>query len=184
MGGLPAATLPACNGSRTGLRSPLRIGLAWAGNPAQANDRRRSIPPEALAPLLRTEGITFVNLQVGPRASETGLTDLSAELPDFAATAAVIATLDLVIAVDSAVAHLAGALGAPVWVLLAYAPDWRWLLGREDSPWYASATLFRQATPGDWDGVIARVRTALGRFGVPDPENRGTARRPRFAPGH
>lgn len=138
-----------------------RVGVAWAGNPAQANDRRRSIPAPALAPLLALPGVSFVNLQVGARAKEAGLPDLSHRLTDYAETAALIATLDLVIAVDSSVAHLAGALGAPVWVLLAHVPDWRWLLGRDDSPWYSSARLFRQQAPGDWNGVIRRVGEAL-----------------------
>ncbi len=143
--------------------SGFRVGIAWAGNPAQANDRRRSVPVAALAPLLAVPGVDFINLQVGARAGEAGLPDLSAQLTDFAETAALIGTLDLVIAVDSAVAHLSGALGAPVWVLLAHVPDWRWLLGREDSPWYSSARLFRQETPGDWDGVIRRVAGALAQ---------------------
>ena len=143
--------------------SSLRVGIAWAGNPPQANDRRRSLPADALAPLLAVPGVEFVNLQVGARAREAGLPDLSARLPDFAETAALIATLDLVIGVDSAVAHLAGALGAPVWVLLAHVPDWHWLMGRDDSPWYSSARLFRQDTQGDWDGAIRRVAEALGQ---------------------
>ncbi len=169
----------------------LRIGIAWAGNPAHANDRRRSLPSLAvcslLAPLLAISGVTFVNLQVGRRAKEAGLPDGSAALPDFRATAALVASLDLVISVDSAVAHLAGALGVPVWILLPHAPDWRWLLGREDSPWYASARLFRQAEAGDWGGVIARVIAALKAARPPgagsDRGTPGTARIPRFAPG-
>src|SRR5204863_2880742 len=87
--------------------------------------------------------------------------DLSDQLGDFSDTAAVIANLDLVIAVDTAVVHLAGALGRPVWAMLPFAPDWRWMLDREDSPWYPSLRLFRQARPGDWDSVLVRVRSAL-----------------------
>ena len=156
-GYLRAATLPRCS------EPSIRVGIAWAGNPALANDRWRSIPGQALAPLLAVSGITFVNLQVGDRAGEAGLPDLSAQLTDYAETGALIGTLDLVIAVDSSVAHLAGALGAPVWVLLAHVPDWRWLLGRDDSPWYSSARLFRQEAPGDWAGVIERVADALAQ---------------------
>ena len=144
-------------------KTGFRVGIAWAGNPAHANDRRRSIPVPALAPLLASPGVDFVNLQVGTRAGEAGLPDLSAQLTDFAETAALIGTLDLVIAVDSAVAHLAGALAAPVWVMLAHVPDWRWRLHRNDSPWYASARLFRQDAPGDWDGPIQRVADALAQ---------------------
>jgi Flp pilus assembly protein TadD len=138
-----------------------RIGIAWAGNPAQANDRRRSVPAAALGPLLAMPGVSFVNLQVGERGGDTSLHDLSAILVDYAETAALIANLDLVITVDSSVAHLAGALGCPVWVLLAHAADWRWLQHRDDSPWYTSARLFRQTAPGDWDGVKNGVIAAL-----------------------
>jgi tetratricopeptide (TPR) repeat protein len=142
----------------------LRIGLVWAGNPAHSNDRRRSAPLAALAPLFAAAPGAFVSLQVGPGAAEAarfGLVDNAAALTDFAETAALVAGLDLVITVDTAVAHLAGALGVPTWVMLPYAPDWRWLLHREDSPWYRSLRLFRQNQPGDWPGVIARVAAAL-----------------------
>jgi hypothetical protein len=142
---------------------PFRVGIAWAGNPAQANDRRRSMPGAALAPLLALPGVQFVNLQVGARAGEIGLPDLSPRLTDFAETAALIATLDLVVTVDTSIAHLAGALGVPVWAMLAHVPDWRWLLNRDDSPWYASARLFRQDRAGDWDAVVRRVTEALDR---------------------
>ena len=139
----------------------LRIGIAWAGNPAQANDRRRSVPAVALAPLLAMPGVSFVNLQMVERGGETPLHNLSAAPVDYAEMAALIANLELVITVDSSVAHLAGAMGWPVWVLLAHAADWRWLLHRDNSPWYTSARLFRQSAPGDWDGVINRVIAAL-----------------------
>jgi tetratricopeptide (TPR) repeat protein len=140
-----------------------RIGLVWAGNPLHSNDARRSCPWSALAPLIRAQD-EFVSLQVGPNAVEAkrlGLADLSPDLTDFAETAAVLAGCDLLITVDTAVAHCAGALGKPVWLLLPHAPDWRWLLGRADSPWYASMRLFRQPKPGDWDGVVAEVAAAL-----------------------
>jgi len=134
-----------------------RVGLAWAGNPAQANDRRRSVPAAALAPLLAIPGIEFVNLQVGARARDLPLPDHCERLTDFGKTAALLETLDLVIAADTAVVHLAGAMGVPTWAMLAHVPDWRWLMGREDSPWYASMRLFRQDRPGDWAGVVTRI---------------------------
>jgi hypothetical protein len=142
-----------------------RIGLAWAGNPAHRNDRRRSVPTAALAPLAALQGVDWVNLQLGARGAELAIMHRMpappARIGDFADTAALIETLDLVIAADTAVAHLAGAMGKPVWLLLPHAPDWRWMLGRDDSPWYASARLFRQERPGDWAGVVARVAAAL-----------------------
>ncbi len=146
-----------------------RIGLAWAGNPEHHNDARRSIPTRALAPLVALEGIEWVNLQRGARGPELTIMHRlpapSARITDFADTAALVDTLDLVIAVDTSVAHLAGAMGTPVWVLLPHAPDWRWMLHREDTPWYSSARLFRQRRAGDWDEVIARVAAALDQGG-------------------
>ncbi len=143
----------------------LRVGIAWAGNPAHHNDRRRSLPVTALAPIVGAGARMLVSLQVGPQAPDIskvfGLKDFSHQLTDFAATAALIAGLDLVITVDTAVAHLAGALGIPTWLMLAHAPDWRWMLNRDDSPWYSSMRLFRQERPGDWAGVVERVATAL-----------------------
>ena len=136
--------------------------MAWAGNPAHSNDRRRSLPPEAVARLLAALGCaSTVNLQVGPRAGEAGLPDFSPLLTDYAETAALVANLDLVLTVDTSVAHVAGALGVPCWVMLPFAPDWRWMLGRDDTPWYASLRLFRQPRPGDWDAVIDAVAAAL-----------------------
>ncbi len=138
------------------------VGLVFAGNPLHANDRRRSLPADMVARLVRTPGVRFVNLQVGARSGEIAdVADLSGLLPDYAETAALVRSLDLVIAVDTSVAHLAGALGVPVWLLLPHAPDWRWLMEREDSPWYRSVRLFRQDRPGDWNGVVERVRRAL-----------------------
>ncbi|HYD64541.1 tetratricopeptide repeat protein [Azospirillum sp.] len=148
-----------------------RVGLVWAGRPTHPNDHNRSLTLSALAPLGRVPGVVFVSLQKGPAADQTrlpppgmALWDAGSELADFADTAAVLATLDLVITVDTAVAHLAGAMGVPTWVLLPVAPDWRWLLGRDDSPWYPSLRLYRQTAWGDWPGVVARVRDDLGRF--------------------
>ncbi|WP_428486004.1 tetratricopeptide repeat protein [Rhodopila sp.] len=138
-----------------------KVGVAFAGNPAHGNDRRRSIPLDQVVPLPALPGLTFVNLQHGPAAAGLGLPDLTAHLTDYSETAALMECLDLVVSVDTSIAHLAGALGKPVWVLLAAAPDWRWLLGREDSPWYASARLLRQERPGDWRGVLAEVMRDL-----------------------
>jgi hypothetical protein len=145
----------------------LKIGLAWAGNPAMQNDRHRSIPLEFLRPLLAHAGATFYSLQVkqgqasGPEPVESRLADLSPYIRDYADTAALAGQLDLVISVDTSVAHLAGALGRPVWLLLSYAPDWRWLLGRADSPWYPTMRLFRQPRPGDWTAVVRQVEREL-----------------------
>ena len=140
-----------------------RVGLVWAGNPENSLDWRRSVPLPLLTPLASIEGLRLVSLQVPPpetdRAAmtEMRLADVSAELSDFQETASVIANLDLVVSVDSAVAHLAAAMGVPAWVLVYQPADWRWLLGREDSPWYPSVRLFRQDMPGDWTGPVARL---------------------------
>ena len=144
-----------------------RIGLVWSGSTLHNNDANRSIPLAMLAPLLES-GDFWISLQKEVRKADepilqaTGLLDASGELGDFADTAALIAALDLVIAVDTSVAHLAGALGKPTWLMLPFAADFRWLLKREDSPWYPNMRLFRQQRPGDWHGVIARVSAALG----------------------
>jgi hypothetical protein len=147
-----------------------RIALAWSGNPAHANDRNRSIPLARLQPLWSLVGPSFISVQrdvregdAGVLAGATRLVHLGGELSDFADTAAVLALADLVISVDSAVAHLAGAMGRPVSILLPFSPDWRWMLAREDSPWYPTVRLFRQPAIGDWESVVARVREELGR---------------------
>jgi tetratricopeptide (TPR) repeat protein len=145
----------------------LKVGLVWAGSANHINDARRSVKLERLKPLFDIPGVTFVSLQVGPRSADLAALpsgaslDLSAELSDFAETAGAILNLDLVIAVDTSAAHLSGALGKPAWVMLPFSPDWRWLLGRDDNPWYPSLRLYRQRAPADWDGVIARVGTDL-----------------------
>ena len=148
-------------------RAP-RVGLVWSGDARHKNDGRRSMAFETLAPLVALPGIDFISLQKGAREADAqalrrcgNVIDIATELEDFADTAAVISLLDLVITVDTSVAHLAGSLGKPVWILLPVAVDWRWLLDREDSPWYPTARLFRQASAGDWPGVIARVRQEL-----------------------
>ena len=153
------------------LPSGLRVGLVWAGNPLHSNDRRRSLPASALAPVVAAGRTALVSLQTGPRARDVaklfGVADYSGRLTDWGETAAVISSMDLVIAVDTAVAHLAGALGIPVWLMLPHAPDWRWMLGRDDSPWYAGMRLFRQDRPGDWAGVTERVAAALAGIATP-----------------
>lgn len=152
----------------------LRIGLCWAGDPrpdqpeANAVDRRRSLPLRAFAPLASVRGVTFVSLQKGTPAAQAtapppglSLHDWTGALEDFADTAALIAGLDLVITADTSVAHLAGALGRPVWVLNRFDACWRWLMDRADSPWYPTARLFHQPRPGDWASVTSDVASAL-----------------------
>jgi Flp pilus assembly protein TadD len=148
----------------------LKVGLVWAGASMNQNDRNRSLPLALLAPLARVPGVGFYSLQKGEPARQAknppggmSLIDWTEELDDFADTAALIANLDLVISVDTAAAHLAGALGRPTWVLLPAVADWRWLLGREDSPWYPTMRLFRQTTPGQWEDVFRHVADALQR---------------------
>jgi hypothetical protein len=145
-----------------------RIGIVWAGRPTHNNDFNRSMSLSAFAPIAALDGISLVSLQKGPVQSAIAdyfdrapLLNLGAEIADFVDTMAIIETLDLVVTVDTAVAHLAGAMGKPVWILLSYAPDWRWLLERSDSPWYPTARLFRQPRPGDWGSVARRVGEAL-----------------------
>jgi tetratricopeptide (TPR) repeat protein len=154
----------------------LRVGLVWAGNPQHQNDRQRSIALSRLAPLAKfADRVAFYGLQKGEAARqrtdipELNLIDLSDELNDFVDTAAVISCLDLLISVDTAVAHLAGALGKPAWTLLAFASDWRWMLDRTDSPWYPTMRLFRQRTAGDWEEPVAQVIAALGNLLDPKP---------------
>lgn len=154
----------------------LRAGLVWAGNPLHRNDRNRSLHLDDLAALAGLPEWAFFSLQKGPLAKEAAcpphglvLVDLGPELPDFAHTAAVMMNLDLVITVDTAAAHLAGALGRPVWTLLPFAPDWRWLCERIDSPWYPSMRLFRQPVRGAWGPVAEAVRNALLELGREHP---------------
>ena len=154
--------------ARLGPRNRPRIGIAWSGSPIHDNDRTRSIGLRAFLPLLAGVDATFISLHRDVRAVDTALlaerSDIlhfGEQLKDYADTAALISNLDLVVAVDTSVAHLAGALAKPVWILLPFMPDWRWLLDREDSPWYPTARLFRQDATRAWDGVIQRVRVAL-----------------------
>jgi len=144
-----------------------RIGLVWSGNPLHKNDSNRSISLRKLLPLLGIDA-TFVSLQKDVRPDDAALLrerkdilHFGEELKDFSDTAALISHLDLVISVDTSVAHLAGALGKPVWVLLPFIPDWRWLLDREDSPWYPNVRLFRQSERDDWASVLAKIEQEL-----------------------
>ncbi len=141
-----------------------RVGLVWAGAAGTDYDARRSLPLTALEPLLRVGGVRFVSLQVGAAVADPRLLDIAPDLSDFADTAAAIAALDLVIAVDTAVAHLAGGLGRPTWLLNRFDSCWRWLAGRADSPWYPSLRIFQQAAPGDWAGVVDAAAAALSSW--------------------
>lgn len=158
--------------ARLGAVEGRSVGLVWKGNPRFENDSERSLPSlSTLAPLAGVPGLRFFSLQKGAGEDEAAappfpLTDLATEIGDFADTAAIVANLDLVIAVDTAVAHLAGALGKPCWVMLPdYKTDWRWLDGRADTPWYPGVVrLFRQPPGGGWSPVIDAVAAALGTF--------------------
>ena len=148
-----------------------KIGIVWQGNPGHKRDRQRSVSLMQFAPLARVAQVCLFSLQKGPGteqlqevAERFAVTDLGSRFENFADTAAVLMQLDLVITVDTAVAHCAGALGIPVWVVLPFAPDWRWLLERNDSPWYPTMRLFRQKQPGDWDEVFGRIREEVKKL--------------------
>ncbi len=164
----PYLSVPEGAGGDLPIGPGFSVGLVWAGSPTPRNNLKRTMPLETLRDVVATEGCRFYSLQVGPRRDDlaghpwaAGIVDLAPCLRDFADTAAAIDRLDLVISVDTAVAHLAGALGKPCWTLLPFVPDWRWLLDRDDSPWYPTMRLFRQRSIGDWDDVVARVKAAL-----------------------
>jgi Tfp pilus assembly protein PilF len=153
---------------RIGPETRLRVGLVWAGSPGHKKDRIRSVPVTSLAPLLEIPDVCFYSFQVGPRSADCGclapygpLSDLSPFLTDFHETAAALAPMDLLISVDTSVAHLGGALGVETWVLLPAVADWRWMTGRADSPWYPGMRLFRQTARGDWPPVLEQVREQL-----------------------
>lgn len=150
----------------------LRIGIAWAGNPRYKADQQRSIKLETLLPLLRTPGMHWISLQKGEPAGQ--LADLPAGVcvfdgssldRDLADTAAIVASLDLIVTTDTCIAHLAGAMAKPVWIMLSHLADWRWMQDGETTPWYPTARLIRQTAPGDWDSVLARIITELRSFG-------------------
>ena len=154
---------------RLGARRTLRVGLAWSGDPRLADDRRRSIPLALFAPLLERP-VQFVCLSKFVRDGDMqqiralGIEHYGDELTDFAETAALASLMDVVISVDTSIAHLAGALGLPLWLLIPDPPEYRWMLKRDDSPWYPTARLFRQRRRGDWPEVIGRVVSALGEL--------------------
>ncbi len=164
---------------------PMKIGIAWAGHVGHRGNSKRSTSLFTWAPLAGIRGVTFFSLQLGEAAVEAhnspsgmDLFDLTDFIGDFADTAAFISLLDLVISVDTGVAHLAGAMGRPVWTLLPFTPDWRWLLGRKNSPWYPTMRLFRQRVPGDWKGVFEEVASTLREIsesGIPLFLSGGTA---------
>jgi len=148
-----------------------RVALSWAGHARHANDRNRSMDLELLAPLFALDGVSFVSIQRELRdkdaavlARHPNVRHLGADLADMADTAAVVTLVDLTLAVDTSVAHLAGAMGRPLWVMLPFAPDWRWTVSGENSPWYPQARLLRQPATGDWTSVLATLRDALAEF--------------------
>ncbi len=167
--GQPPYLTPPDDGPRVDSKAgALRVGLVWAGKPSHRNDRNRSLSLADLAPLFEVPGASFHSLQFGDPAETVSplgfaalIEDLRPRIRDFADSAALVASLDLIVTADTALAHLAGALARPVWTLLPFVPDWRWQTERDDSPWYPTMRLFRQTRPGDWDGVIARVGAAL-----------------------
>lgn len=174
----PPPELVASWAERLGPRRRPRVGLAWAGNPrphdpnSNALDRRRSLSFAAMVPVLGVPGIDFVSLQMGDAAVQAGtaiaagrLRDPMAAVTDYADTAAIMANLDLVISVDTSVVHVAAAIGRPVWMLSRFDGCWRWLRGRDDSPWYPTLRLYRQEEPGAWDPVVARVARDLAAYG-------------------
>ena len=151
--------------------SKLKVGLSWAGRPEHKNDLNRSFLFDTFTPIAQFDNIIFYSLQKGKGSEQAQsppdrmkFIDYTDEIHDFSDTAALIMNLDLVISADTAVVHLAGALGTPVWTLLPFAPDWRWMLNREDSPWYPTMSLFRQPAPGDWKSVIENVAAALAEM--------------------
>jgi hypothetical protein len=170
----------------------LKVGLAWAGNPANKLNRFRTMPLSTLSSLAGIENICFFSLQKGEGAEQAKnppkgmkLVDLTDELKDFADTAALISNLDMVISVDTVVVHLAGALAKPVWTMLPFVPDWRWLLNRDDSPWYPTMRLFRQPQMGDWESVVKRTVTELRKLlpSRPAPRQAPLGSEPLFEPG-
>ena len=159
------------NGRESGSRGDrLKVGLVWSGNPTHDDDQIRSINPEGLTDLISIEGVEFHSLQAPVRPEHQAIVaqwprwvDRTCSMTNFRATAEYLEGLDLVIAVDTAVAHLAGALGKPVWLLVQDSPDWRWLLNRADSPWYPTLRVFRQSHRGDWSPVLEQVVAELHR---------------------
>jgi ADP-heptose:LPS heptosyltransferase len=165
---------------RLGSHDRLRVGLVWSGNPRHLDDHNRSIPLSAISDLLELDA-HFISLQKDPKPDDsavlrelTDITDPTGHLTDFVETAALIACLDLVITVDTSVAHLAAAQGCPTWTLLSYTPDYRWLLDRGDTPWYPTMRLFRQSETREYASVIARVKNTLSARVARWRQDRGT----------
>jgi tetratricopeptide (TPR) repeat protein len=152
---------------RLGPTRTQRVGLAWTGNPVQADNRRRAMPPGVLQPILDVPGVTFVSLQIGPRdplpppLASAGVLDLRAHITDFSDSAALMAELDLIITTDTSTPNLAGALHLPAWLMLSFVPDWRWGFDGPQTPWYPTLRLFRQPQAGDWETVVEQVAAAL-----------------------
>jgi Flp pilus assembly protein TadD len=158
-------------GAFAGAVKKLKVGMSWAGNPKHTHDRNRSMRLVELLPLAQVPGVEFYALQKGPAGAQAAamagrwpIVDYTNRLADFADTAAMLSHLDMVITVDTAVAHLAGAMGKPVWVMLPLVAEWRWMVGREDSPWYPTMRLFRQSALGRWGDVVERVAGELQRL--------------------
>jgi hypothetical protein len=167
----PDATKVTAWAARLADEHRLKIGLVWAGSPLHTNDHYRSVQFDAFVPLAAIPGIVFISLQKGPPSNQAQpapagmeIIDYTADLHDFADTAALIANLDLVISVDTAIVHLAGALARPVWTLLSLSSDWRWMLNRADTLWYPTMRLFRQSTLSDWTGPIHQMTDALWQW--------------------
>jgi Flp pilus assembly protein TadD len=153
--------------ARLGERHGPRIAIVWAGAAGHLNDHNRSLPFKRLVPLFDAPGAEWFSLQVGPPSAQltgSNIRDLAPFLSDYAETAAALQQMDLVITADTSVAHLAGSLGLPAWVLIPFAPDWRWMRDRNDSPWYPSMKLYRQSAAGDWNTVLRNVRTDLNAW--------------------
>ena len=151
---------------RLGEKTGLRVGVVWSGNPDHRNDKNRSIPPEELSPLSSVEGVSLYSFQVGPSADQFtkiggSVTDLSEYFTDYVQTAGALSQMDMLISVDTSVVHLAGAMGIATWVLIPKVPDWRWMLDRDDNPWYPKAKVYRQKDFGDWAPVIERLKVDL-----------------------
>jgi Flp pilus assembly protein TadD len=161
-------------GERLGPKEKFRIGIVWAGNPILKTDRDRSMDPSHFLPLTEIPRVSVYSLQFGKDGEADKIfgarvTDIGPDLTPFTEAAAAIMNLDLVVTVDTSLAHLAGALGCPVWTLLPFIPDWRWMLDRDDSPWYPTMRLFRQEKRGEWEGVIERVAAKLADLAKASP---------------
>ncbi len=149
-----------------GMESGFKVGIVWQGSPSHKRDRQRSVPLASFAPLAAVPGVRLYSLQVGAGTEQLSkcpfsITLLGERFKDFGDTAAALRAMDLIVAVDTSVSHLAGGMGVPVWVALAFSPDWRWMFDREDSPWYPTMRLFRQRTPDNWNDVFERIATEL-----------------------